>query len=685
MLKGSVEVTITILFAVVALGPIIAERLRIPGLVGLIAGGTLFGPFVIDWLEADGLVSELGSIGILVLMFLAGLSFDIRAFTANRRMAITYGLLGFIIPFVLASVVMNGRPGVETLGAFLIGAMWASNTLVAYPEVQSAGLQSTRSVGAAVSAGVVADLLSLTVLAFATSTVIIEIDPESFPLGGRIAEVLAPEAVEPSTPDPALPLWAGLPLLAAICLWLLPRIGRWFFVRVGRTRPQRVVFAFCLMGLGSVVALLGGMEGLVGAFLAGLGLNRMIPTNGPLMDRLDFVGNTIFVPVFLVSIGLSIDPALLVDLETIRLGLLFTTFVLVGKTAAAVITGLLNRLDMNEIGMMSSLSFGQAASTLAIAEVGQELEMFGQDVVNAAVLAIVITAVITSLATRWFARRIPPPDVSHRPMAEELLVDSRARGSDVDQLARFVTRLAHADGGVVRPFAVATDGAVDAARNDVDRIVDAIAARGHDADGLTRVDDSFVAATIGMAAETNASGIVLDWSGPNWATDHLLGSELDGVGGAAAVPTIAAHVVSDWGRVVVVLGTPSTAWQSKDARLAARVADAARGHDHLPLTVVGGDDELLASAFPDADDDESLTIVSGDDAAEEVLAGIAADDLVVAPAHLVRSASPLRTRLLARALQTANAVVVGGPHRLSLLRSSPHRGLSAAIRPVPEA
>lgn len=685
MLNGSVELTITIVFAVVALGPIIAERLRIPGLVGLIAGGTIFGPFVFGWLDADGLVGELGSIGILALMFLAGLSFDIRAFTANRRMAITYGLLGFIIPFVLASVVMNGRDGVETLGALLIGAMWASNTLVAYPEVQSAGLQSTRSVGAAVSAGVVADLLSLTVLAFATSTVVIEIDPASFPLGGRIAEVLAPEAVEPSTPDPALPLWAGLPLLALVCLWVLPRVGRWFFVRVGRTRPQRVVFAFCLMGLGATVALLGGMEGLVGAFLAGLGLNRMIPTNGPLMERLDFVGTTIFVPVFLVSIGLSIDPALLVDAATIRLGLLFTAFVLVGKTAAAVITGLLNRLDVNEIGVMSSLSFGQAASTLAIAEVGQELEMFGQDVVNAAVLAIVITAVITSLATRWFARRITPPDVSQRPVGEELLVDSRAHGSDVDQLARLVTRLAHSDDGVVRPFAIATDGSVDAARSEVDRIVDAIAARGHDADGLTRVDDSFVAATIGLKAETDASGIVLDWSGPNWATDHLLGSELDGVGGAASVPAIAAHVVTDWTRVVVALGTPSTAWQRDDARLAAHVAAAARGHDHLPLTAVCGDADLLESIFPDAADDDSLTLVRTDDDGHHVLADVTADDLVVVPAHLVRSALPLRTRPLARALQIANAVVVGGPHRLSLLRSSPRRGLTSAISRVPDA
>ncbi len=230
MLIGSVEATIAILFAIVVLGPILAERFRIPGIVGLIAGGMIFGPFVIDWLESDGLVDELGAIGILYLMFLAGLSFDIKAFNDNRRMAITFGLLGFFIPFLLSVVVVDQSKDIETLGALLIGAMWASNTLVAYSEVQSAGLQSTRSVGAAVSAGVVADLMSLTVLAFATATAVIEIEPDDLSFAGDIAERLVPEGVQPTTPDPTLSLWIGLPLLVFVCLWVLPRVADWFFV-----------------------------------------------------------------------------------------------------------------------------------------------------------------------------------------------------------------------------------------------------------------------------------------------------------------------------------------------------------------------------------------------------------------------------------------------------------------------
>ena len=403
MLIGSVEATIAVLFAIVVLGPTLAERFRIPGIVGLIAGGMIFGPFVIGWLSAGGLVDDLGAIGILYLMFLAGLSFDIKAFNDNRRMAITFGLLGFFIPFLLSVFVVDQSADIETLGALLIGAMWASNTLVAYSEVQSAGLQSTRSVGAAVSAGVVADLMSLTVLAFATATAVIEIEPLDVPFGTDIAERLAPEDVQATTPDPALALWIGLPLLVFVCLWLLPRVAAWFFVRVGRTRPQRFVFTLALMAVGATVALLGGMEGLIGAFLAGLGLNRLIPARGPLMERLDFVGTTLFIPVFLISIGLNIDPAVLIDPKTIGLGLLFTGFVLVGKTTAAMIAGRIFGLSRDEVGLMSSLSFGQAASTLAIAQVGLTLGMFEQNVVNSAVLAIVITAFITSYATRFFA------------------------------------------------------------------------------------------------------------------------------------------------------------------------------------------------------------------------------------------------------------------------------------------
>ncbi len=143
-------------------------------------------------------------------MFLAGLSFNIRAFMENRSNALAHGLLGFAIPFGLSCYFAVSFIDLPVLGALLIGAMWASNTLVAYPEVLAAGLQNNRAVSAAVSAGVVADLFSLTVLGIVTSTAVIEIQPRLL--------------VKATTPDATLPIWLGLPLLAGFCLWLLPRI-----------------------------------------------------------------------------------------------------------------------------------------------------------------------------------------------------------------------------------------------------------------------------------------------------------------------------------------------------------------------------------------------------------------------------------------------------------------------------
>jgi Kef-type K+ transport system membrane component KefB len=685
VLIGSVEATIAVLFAIVVLGPILAERLRIPGIVGLIAGGMVFGPFVIDWLESDGLVDDLGSIGLLYLMFLAGLSFDIKAFNDNRRMAITFGLLGFFLPFLLSVFVVDQSDDIETLGALLIGAMWASNTLVAYSEVQSAGLQNTRSVGAAVSGGVVADLMSLTVLAFATATAVIEVDPLDVPFASEIAERLAPDGVQPTTPDPALSLWIGLPLLVFVCLWVLPRVANWFFVRVGRTRPQRFVFTLALMALGATVALLGGMEGLIGAFLAGLGLNRLVPARGPLMERLDFVGTSLFIPVFLISIGLNIDPAVLIDPKTIGLGLLFTGFVIVGKTTAALIAGKIFGLSVDEIGLMSSLSFGQAASTLAIAQVGLTLGMFGQNVVNAAVLTIVITAFITSYATRFFASRVPAVTADHPPIGQHVLLDTRGSRSEISALVAFAGGLARPDGGLVIPFGVVGDTPRSDVRSAVDRAAAEAAAVGLDGDGMVRVGDSFTRATVNLVAELDASLVLLAWDGPKWAVDYVFGNDIDAVGQASPVPTIAAHLIGPWDRIIVQFGQPRTAWQREDLELTADVVRHLRQGTDAGLVVLSDDESVVELLEHDGDRErrrERAIIVTERSDQDDVVSQVRPTDLVIVPAHIVHDMAPWRLRRLVRHLRDTNLAVVAGPHRLTISQGVTTRPLSMAGTPL---
>lgn len=664
MLVGSVEATLLILLLIIVFGPIIAERFRIPGLIGLIFGGMIFGPFVIGWLGPNGLVADLGAIGILYLMFLAGVSFNLRAFFENRNSAIVYGLLGFIIPFVLTIWVTISFLEFGILAAALIGAMWASNTLVAYPDVRAAGLQNNSAVSAAVSAGVVADLLSLTVLAVTTATVVIEADTTT--------------TAEATVSNPSIPVWLAIPILMGFTLWLLPKITEWFFVEIGRTRMQRFVFVLAGMAAGASIALLGGIEGLIGAFLAGLGMNRLIPGKGQLLHQIDFVGSAIFIPAFMVSIGLSINPALLLDIDTLMLALLFTGFVVVGKSAAAFITGRIFKFSWNEVGLMSSLSFGQAASTLAIAQVGVGLGLFGQEVVNAAVLAIVATALITSYGTRFFIRVIPRPIPPPTALGETVLVDVRANGSDLETLMTLAGSIARPDDGLVIPYAVPGPGRKNLAKTLVDEATEAAAALGHDTDGVVRVDESFADGTLNLIEEDGASLILLSWAGPRFPADYVLGNDIDGVGERSTIPTMAVRVLRPWNRVIAALGTPGTAWKREDALLALAAVRRIRRTRHVSLVVVTSDREFVEDELGTMEDVEFIVQSKS---RGQVLDMIQPDDLIVAPAYLLHDAAPVSTWKASKSLSSANLAVIAGPHRLSISKGVTRHNIQSVTHP----
>ena len=659
---GTVEFALLILLVIILAGPLVAQRFGFPSLIGLIFLGMLAGPFMFGLLRTGGLVSDLGDIGLLYLMFLAGLSFNVRAFMANRSNALVYGLLGFFIPFLLSYSFALSIVESSVLGAALVGAMWASNTLVAYPEVLSAGLQNNRAVSAAVSAGVVADLLSLTVLGIVTSTAVIDIEGEA--------------SVQASVENPSLPLWLGLPLIVFFTLWALPRISQWFFVKVGHTRTQRFVFALAAMAAGSTVALLGGVEGLIGAFLAGLGLNSIIPARSSLMERLDFVGGAIFVPAFLVSIGLAIDPRAIFNGSTLLLALAFTALVVVGKTLAAAITGAIFKLSLMEIGLMASLSTGQAASTLAIAQVGASLGLFGTNVVNASILTVVITAFVTSLGTRFFIERVDRPPVEAATLGENVLVDVRSLGSDLHLLMEVAGAIARVDRGVVKPYLIPSSGQVDVARVQVADALDALAAAGHDGDGEIRIDTSFSSGTLELEEEVDASLTIVVWRGPQLGTEFLFGNEVDLVGEGSSTPTIALRLVRPWSRIIVFLGDQSNEWHVEDVSLALEIAERVQTIFEVGLVVVTDDPAKVAIRFPKL---RGVEVVPRPPRRRDSLDLIETNDLVIAPAHALIAARSFGPWRVAGKLRDTSLMVVGGPHRLSVGGSSIRRNLHGVV------
>jgi Kef-type K+ transport system membrane component KefB len=622
-------------------------------MVGLLVGGVLVGPYALGWVAAGSTIDRLGNVGILYLMFLAGLEFSFRTFRANRRTALVFGALGFAVPFVLSVWVSTSWVGLGILGASLVGAMWASNTLVAYPEAQEAGLAETRAVGSAVAGGVIADLSSLTVLAVVSS----------------VAADLA--AGESAQTEAALdiPVWITLPVLSAVSLLLVPRLAQWFFVRVGHTRTERFVFTLAAMGAASLLAEVGGVAGLIGAFLVGLGLNRLVPTHGPLFESVEFVGTAIFVPAFLVSIGFTIDPRLLFDVETLSLAVLFTALVVVGKLAAAAIVGIGAKLPLSETGIMATLSMGQAASTLAIARIGVEYEVLEQNVANAAVLAIVATAFITSYGTRFFARRVEAEEEARPPLGKRLMVDVRATGGPVEEVMQVAAAVVAPDGGLLVPFAVAPAAELDDAKSDLERAVSAALETGQDAVGAVRLDDSFTDGVLQLSAEREASLLVLGWEGPGQAVDRLFGSELDRIGERATTPTMAIHVAAPWRRVVVVPGRLGSSARSSDAELALTLAKriARRRKSRVHLHAAGP-----AQAAELAREGDGVVVTEVGEGAGPVTA----TDLLVLPAHAFRDLPELGAR---RRGPGPSMAVVAGARRLHLTSRAVARHVHGAV------
>lgn len=653
-LVATVEMTMLVLLAAMLAGPILGARFRVPGLLALIFLGMLFGPFGLGWLGRTDLVFDMGAIGILYLMFLAGLGFNINAFSAGRASALGFGVLSFVFPFALSLVVGLGWLEAGLLGAALLGSMWASNTLVAYPDVRAAGLEQTRAVRDAMSGGVVADMLALLVLAIATTYAVVEtLDPDNDDLGAV----------------PTLPLYLSIPLLVVFTLWLLPRIGRWFFVRVGHSRVQRLLFVLAAMAAAATLAVLGGVAGIIGAFLAGIGLNRLVPNNSELMDRVDFVGTSIFVPAFLVSIGLRIDPAALVDPRTILLGVVFLLLVIVGKGLAVLVATLFFSYAPAERGLIGSLSIGQAASTLAVGQIGLELGLFEQEVVNASILTIVLAALLTSFGTQHFIRRMPVEPPTNDAIGEVVLVDVSDDTSATAPMVQLAGRIASGDDGVATAYAVARRADKAAARARLMQAEEAAVAAGYDASSVLRLSDSLADGTLEVVEENDASLVVLAWHGPRVRVEQFFGSEFDAIGAGCTVPTVSAHVTSAWDRVIVVPGTRDIPWQVEDVRLTLEVARrlAPAGEDRL-IVIASDEETTRAQLGPRAD----YAFVLAERPGDELLPLVRPTDLVVAPAYMLAELPVHRRLKLSVALADQNLAIVAAPGRFAVMSSRQH-------------
>jgi len=474
-----------VVFLVLVLGPALMERARLPGLIGLLVGGYAIGPNGLGWVaSSNSTVPDLGTLGLLYLMFMAGVELDLTLLVRSKRPTAIFTVLTFGAPMLLgylAGVALD----FDTPASLLLGSLFASHTLITYPIIRRHGLAGDTATAAAVGATVGCDTLSLVVLAAVAGSV-------SGDAGG--GELL-------------VQILVGLVILVASCLLVLPRVGRLVFSTFGTEPAVRYTFAIAAFLAAGVLAEMVGIEHIVGAFFAGLALNRLVPNEGPLMHRVEFFGSTVFIPVFLVSVGLIMDPAVMIEPETLALAGLFCAACLGGKALAAAAAKPLLGFSWPQAGVLYTLTSPQAAATLAATIVGFELGLFGTRVVNAVLVVILVSVVLASTIAPMVARKVERPAEEYvAPGSHVLVVLDGA--TPAGPLARLAGRIAEPDGGRVSAVLVIPDRS-PVPTPDVERLERQLARAGIDSELLVRVDDSVDAGVVHTASAEHATLLVV--------------------------------------------------------------------------------------------------------------------------------------------------------------------------------
>jgi len=383
-----------LILLIILAAPLLLNKLKVPHLLGLIIAGAIIGPNGFNLVLRDSSIILSGTAGLLYIMFLAGLEIDMGDFKKNSGKSLVFGMYTFLIPMILGTAVGLWVLNFSMETSVLLASMFASHTLIAYPIISKLGISKNNAVSITVGGTMITDTLALLVL-----TIIV-----------GMATGNADDAFW-------IRLGVSIVIFALIVLLVFPFIGRWFFKRVHDNISQ-YIFVLSMVFFGAFLAQLAGMEAIIGSFLAGLALNRLIPQSSPLMNRVEFVGNAIFIPFFLLSVGMLIDyRAFFTSFETIKVGIVMIVVATAAKYAAAWLTQKTFRLSVDQRSVIFGLSNAQAAATLAAVMVGynvilgtdangEPIRLLNESVLNGTILMILVTCAIASFSAQKGAHNI---------------------------------------------------------------------------------------------------------------------------------------------------------------------------------------------------------------------------------------------------------------------------------------
>jgi Kef-type K+ transport system membrane component KefB len=383
-----------VILIIILFSPILLNKIKIPPILGLIIAGVIIGPNGINLLTRDSSIILSGTAGLLYIMFLAGLEIDLAEFKKNSLKSLLFGMYTFLIPMLLGTLVGIYILNFSVVTSVLLASMFASHTLIAYPILSKLNVTKNRAVNVAVGGTMITDTLALLVLAVIVGMTTGEVNSGFW-----------------------IRLSISMTVFALTVMFLFPVIARWFLKRFNDNILQ-YIFVLIMVFMGAALAELAGSEAIIGAFLAGLSLNRLIPSTSPLMNRIEFVGNAIFIPFFLIGVGMLVDyRAFFSGFETLKVALVMTVVATFAKFAAAWLTQKSLKFTVDERRLIFGLSNAQAAVTLAAVmvgyniivgktESGEPIRLLGESILNGTIVMILVTCTIATLVAQKGALNI---------------------------------------------------------------------------------------------------------------------------------------------------------------------------------------------------------------------------------------------------------------------------------------
>ncbi|MCO5260419.1 MAG: cation:proton antiporter [Crocinitomicaceae bacterium] len=548
----------SVILLIILLSPILLKKLNIPGIIGLIIAGVAIGPHGFNVIEKNSAIDLFSLIGLLYIMFIAGLELDMNEFKVNKNKSLVFGFFTFIIPLGIGFPVVHYFLGYDFNTSFLTASMFATHTLVAYPIVSKLGVSKNQAVAVAVGGTILTDTAVLIILAVIIGNA-----------HGNLNTAFW------------LQLIVSLAIFSAIMFFLIPRIAKWFFKKLESEKHSHYIFVLSVVFFAAFLAEVAGVEPIIGAFVAGLALNKLIPHSSALMNRIEFMGNSLFIPFFLISVGMLVDVKVILSgwNAWIIAGAL-TIVAIIGKWVAAFITQKVFKYSGAQRQLIFGLSSAHAAATLAIILVGYNviigtdasgnaIRLLDDNILNGTIILILITCIVASFATENASKEILAQSEEEEvkisenswAAAEQILVPIE-KVSKIQRILEFTTLIKNKKSE--NPISVLTvvsnnsdaEANIVKAKGKLEDIVKEACASETKVKVLTTIDHNVASGIARVSREIVADLIVLGWPHQAGFFEKILGDRMNSILDQTYKTTFICHfdkALSTTKRIVVVV------------------------------------------------------------------------------------------------------------------------------------